>query len=235
MRALPTLEKHYILYSCLLLYIELYSTVIMINLNTQPPFVVSALLAGRLHRMLEVTKVMYISSSNAKCISIRGGDKTAGFKPITEFISEMARDTISISSKINEIALKFSITAVNEKRASTALLNFNKTVDRLENHSKAVSLEGVIDTLKININKLKKIQFDDCKQLSVLFDDISQRIRAAKVIVTNSRTEASRAGEYQTNLFAIANDLENCSDSIVNEIKLCKVCLDELKQRIGKQ
>ncbi len=178
---------------------------------------------------------MYISSSNAKCISIRGGDKTAGFKPITEFISEMARDTISISSKINEIALKFSITAVNEKRASIALLNFNKAVDKLENHSKTVSLTGIIDTLIININRLKKSQFDDCRHLSALFEDISQRIRAAKVIVTNSRTEASRAGEYQTNLFAIANDLESCSDTIAREIKLCKNCLDELTQRIGKQ
>ncbi|VAW58966.1 hypothetical protein MNBD_GAMMA11-1907 [hydrothermal vent metagenome] len=185
--------------------------------------------------MLKITKVMYISSSNAKCISIRGGDKTAGFKPITEFISEMARDTISISSKINEIALNFSITAVNEKRTNIALFNFNKVLEQLESHSKAKSLAGIIDSLLINIDRLKKSQFDDCKRLSSLFDDISQRIRAAKVIVTNSRTEASRAGEYQTNLFAIANDLENCSDTIAREIKLCRTCLDELAQTIGKK
>ncbi|VAW71022.1 hypothetical protein MNBD_GAMMA10-2018 [hydrothermal vent metagenome] len=185
--------------------------------------------------MLQITKVMYISSSNAKCISIRGGDKTAGFKPITEFISEMAQDTISISSKINEIALKFSVTSVNEKRARFALLNFNKVVQRLENRSKAKSLTQIINTLLTDINRLEKNQFDDCKHLSNLFDDISQRIRAARVIVTNSRTEASRAGEYQTNLFAIANDLDNCSNSIAREIKLCKICLNELTQIVEKK
>lgn len=184
--------------------------------------------------MLDVTKVMYISSSNAKCISIRGGDKTAGFKPITEFISEMARDTIAISSKINEVALKFSITAVNERRANIALLNFNKVIDKLDSSSKANSLKGVIESLNIDIAALRKSQSADCKFLSSLFDDITLRIRAAKVIVTNSRTEASRAGEYKTNLFAIANDLEGCSDAIALEIKRCKNYLEDLTKMIGK-
>jgi len=206
----------------------------MHNLDTQPPFVISALLAGRLHRMLDVTKVMYISSSNAKCISIRGGDKTAGFKPITEFISEMASDTIAISLKINEVALKFSITAVNERRANIALLNFNEVLEKLESVSKANSLKRVVESLNTDIVTLRKSQSADCKFLSSLFEDITQRIRAAKVIVTNSRTEASRAGEYQTNLFAIANDLESCSDAIALEIKLCKNYLDDLTKMIGK-
>ncbi len=202
-------------------------------MDVQPPFVISALLAGRLFRMLEITKVMSISSSNAKCISIRGGDKTAGFKPITDFISDMAQDTISISSKINVVALQFSITAVNEQRANTALKNFNQVVDRLESVTKAKSLSGLIDDLKIKIKALKYAQAKDCKYLTSLFDDISQRIRAAKVIVTNSRTEASRAGQYQTNLFAIATDLEDCSDRISNEIKVCKVYLGELTKMTG--
>jgi len=206
----------------------------MQNLDKQPPFVISALLAGRLYRMLEITKVMNISSSNAKCISIRGGEKTAGFKPITDFISDMARDTISISTKINAVALQFSITAVNEKRANIALINFHKVIDKLDSASKANKLSLVIDILNTRVNKFKMSQSNDCKYLSSLFDDISQRIRAAKVIVTNSRTEASRAGEYQTNLFAIANDLENCSDSISNEIKICKIYLDDLTRMTGK-
>jgi len=206
----------------------------MQNLDKQPPFIISALLAGRLYRMLEITKVMNISSSNAKCISIRGGEKTAGFKPITDFISDMARDTISISTKINAVALQFSITAVNEKRVNIALINFNKVISKLDSASKAKKLSLVIDELNLKVDELKKSQSNDCKYLSSLFDDISQRIRAAKVIVTNSRTEASRAGEYQTNLFAIANDLESCSDSISNHIKICKSYLVDLTKMTGK-
>jgi len=205
-----------------------YIFLTMGNINQQPPFVISALLAGRLYRMLEITKVMSISSSNAKCISIRGGDKTAGFKPITDFISEMARDTISISSKINIVALQFSTTAVKEQRTSIALLKFNRVIEKLESKEKVKSLTLLTDTLKNTIAVFKKDQSSDCKYLASLFDDISQRIRAARVIVTNSRTEASRAGEYQTNLFAIANDLQDCSDRISDEIKICKAYLDDL-------
>lgn len=204
------------------------------NLDQQPPFVISALLAGRLYRMLEITKVMSISSSNAKCISIRGGDKTAGFKPITDFISDMAHDTISISSKINTVALQFSNTAVKEQRANIALIKFSNVIDRLENKTRANSLIGLTDTLKQTIAEFKKNQYRDCKYLASLFDDISQRIRAARVIVTNSRTEASRAGEYQTNLFAIANDLQECSDRITDEIKICKSYLEDLTKMTGK-
>lgn len=207
----------------------------MANIKLQPPFVISALLAGRLYRMLEITKVMYISSSNAKCISIRGGDKTAGFKPITEFISDMARDTISISSKINAVALQFSITAVSEKRINIALANYNRVIEKLESNSKARDISMLIEKLHLKISELKKDQANYCKSLSILFDDISQGIRAAKVIVTNSRTEASRADEYQANLFSIANDLEGCSDDISNEIKICKTYLDDLKKMTGKQ
>lgn len=205
------------------------------NTNIQPPFVISALLAGKLYRMLAITKIMSISSSNAKCISIRGGDKTAGFKPITDFISDMARDTISLSSKINAIALQFSITAVKEKRANIALENICKVLTRIENPSRAKSLHQVKDKLHHSITLYKASQTSDCKNLFSLFEDISQKIRAAKVIVTNSRTEASRAGEYQTNLFAIANDLENCSESITNEIKDCKSYLDNLKNLTGSK
>jgi len=205
------------------------------KIDQQPPFVISALLAGRLYRMLEITKVMSISSSNAKCISIRGGDKTAGFKPITDFISDMARDTISISSKINTVALKFSTTAVKEQRANIALTKFSSVVNKLESEEKARSLIGITDLLKEKIASFETAQRKDCKYLASLFDDISQRIRAARVIVTNSRTEASRAGEYQTNLFAIANDLQDCSDRISGEIKICKGYLEDLTKMTGKR
>lgn len=207
----------------------------MKTLSKQPSFVISALLAGRLYRMLEVTKVMSISSSNAKCISIRGGDKTAGFKPITDFISEMAQDTVSISSKINTVALQFSTTAVKEHRTNIALEKFKEAVEKLESQSKVKHISILIDELNETVAGFQKEQYKDCKYLASLFDDISQRIRAARVIVTNSRTEASRAGEYQTNLFAIANDLQECSDSISGEIKICKTYLDELTNIIGKK
>ena len=204
------------------------------KLHTPPPFILAALLAGRLYRMLETARTMSISSSNAKCISIRGGDNTAGFKPITDFISDMAKDTISISSKINATALQFSITAVNEKRAFSALQNFKKVKERIEDDEKSNAISALMRPLNLKITAFQEDQREYCKYLESLFDEISQRIRAARIIVTNSRTEASRAGEYKANLFSIADDLEFCSQSINDEIKRCKQYLDDLTKMIGQ-
>jgi hypothetical protein len=200
----------------------------------QSPFVLAAILAGRLYRMLETARSMNISSSNAKGISIRGGDKTAGFKPITDFISDMVKDTIDISSKINNTALHFSITAVNEKRAVAALNSFNRAKSRTEDQARAASLQNRLLPLQDKIQAYREQQCNYCKNLEVLFDDVTQRIRAARIIVTNSRTEASRAGEYQANLFSIADDLEYCSQRIADEIKICKQHLEQLTKMIGR-
>lgn len=200
----------------------------------QSPFVLAAILAGRLYRMLETARSMNISSSNAKGISIRGGDKTAGFKPITDFISEMVKDTIDISSKINSTALSFSITAVNEKRAVSALNSFKRAKSRTEDQARAASLQNRLSPLQEKIQAYREQQCNYCKNLEMLFDDVTQRIRAARIIVTNSRTEASRAGEYQANLFSIADDLEYCSQRIADEIKICKQHLEELTKMIGR-
>ena len=201
--------------------------------KSHPSFLIAALLAGRLYRVLIIAKTMSISSSNAKAISIRGGDKTAGFKPITEFISDMAKDSISISAKINSMTLKFSITAVSENRALDALRDFNRVIEILDENSSKDSLKPSISNLHEKITDLKGQQKVFCKNLASMFDEITQKIRAAKIIVTNSRTEASRAGEYQSNLFSIADDLELCSEAIGKEIKICRKYLDELTQLIG--
>lgn len=208
---------------------------IMNSIDTQPPFVIAALLAGRLYRMLETAKTMSISSSNAKCISIRGGTKTVGFKPLSDFISDMAKDTISISSKISYAALQFSITAVNEKRTLSALHDFNQVINRLPDQDKKDSLNLIINELKAKLRSLSEDQIEYCLLLNGLFDDIAQRIRAAKIIVINSRTEASRAEEYQNNLFSIADNLETCSEDIANEIKACKIYLENLTDIIEKK
>ena len=123
--------------------------------EAQPSFLIAALLAGRLYRVLTIAKTMSISSSNAKGISIRGGTLTAGFKPITDFISDMAKDTILISAKINATALNFSITAVNEKRAESALDDFSKVIERLDSQTKKNSLTSTFESLNEEINSLR--------------------------------------------------------------------------------
>lgn len=202
--------------------------------SNQPAFVLAAQLTGRLHRMLKTAQVMRISSSNAKSISIRGGDKTAGFRPITDFISDMAKDTISISSKINQAALLFSNISISEKRARLAYKSFLDAKHK-SGSDRAVQLDSLIGVLADRINEYRQQQYDCCKNLDSLIDDIGRRTRATGIIVINSRTEASRAEEYQENLFSVADDLEQCSQSISKDIKACQQYLVSLTSMLGKK
>lgn len=130
----------------------------MTRISTYPSFLIAALLAGRLYRVFTIAKTMSISSSNAKAISIRGGTKTVGFKPITEFISEMAKDTISISNKINDTALEFSKIAVNENRAIVAINKFKKVINKLDNQNQINNLSSIVNKLDENSHLLNEQQ-----------------------------------------------------------------------------
>ena len=66
-----------------------------------PSFVMAAILAGHLYRMMDTAKLMLLSASNAKGLASRAGDKALGFRPITDFIAEIANDTILYATKIN--------------------------------------------------------------------------------------------------------------------------------------
>ena len=65
----------------------------------QAAFVTAARLAGRLYRVLATAKEISLNASNAKGIAARGGAKTAGFRPITDFICEMAEVGSAVKSE----------------------------------------------------------------------------------------------------------------------------------------
>jgi len=198
-----------------------------------PPFVTAARLAGRLYGVLLTAREISLSASNAKGIAARGGEKTAGFRPITDFITEMANDTISLVSRINQVALQVSITSVSENRAVNARERFALARDSLSGQSTQNSLHTVIDQLGEQIGSYQQQEQDAIDSLNDLFDDIEQRTRAAKIVVTNSRTEASRAVEFQPYLESIAESVERATETIQKEIKLCRRYLADLKEAIA--
>jgi len=201
--------------------------------SRQLPFVIAARLAGRLYGVLATAKEISLSASNAKGIAARGGEKTAGFRPITDFITEMANDTISLVFKINQVALQISTMSVSENRAMAARGYFSKAREKLAGHDGQEQLLGIVHGLDGQIGEFRKNERNAIDSLADLFDDIEQRTRAAKIIVTNSRTEASRAGEYQTYLESIADSVERATETIHAEIKVCRHYLSDLMETIA--
>lgn len=194
------------------------------------PFVISARVAGRLHGVLAAANDITLSASNAKGIAARGGDKTMGFRPITDFVNEMANDTIALVSRINHVALDISITSVNKLRTEDARRRFSLVADSNETDRSGERLAAILADLDRRILEFTRHQRERISQLSELFGEIEQRTRAAKIIATSSRSEASRAGEFQPYLESIADNVEQASDTIRRDITACRQHLSTLAE-----
>ncbi len=201
----------------------------MIKRVQQPPsFVIAATLAGHLYRMMHTAKLMLLSASNAKGVAARAGDKALGFRPITDFIAEMANDTIHYATRINQLALKVSRTSVTSMRAQDGARRFTEARQQLSGASQT----GMIDHLVHSSNEVQLAMQAEINEimskLSLQLDEIHQRVRGSTIVVSTSRTEASRAGEFQQYLNSIADSVELAARELQQEITECKTLIDRL-------
>ncbi|MCF6211823.1 MAG: hypothetical protein L3J88_01560 [Gammaproteobacteria bacterium] len=201
----------------------------MAKQEQQPPaFVIAAMLAGHLFRMMRTAKLMSLSASNAKGVAARAGDKALGFRPITDFIAEMANDTIHYATKINQLALTVSRTAVNDLRTLDAAQRFAEARDQITDTEQAAFIDHLIQQANIKRAAINTETAEIMLQLNAQLDEIFQRVRGSTIIVSNSRTEASRAGEFQKYLDSIADSVELAARNIQREISECRKLIESL-------
>jgi len=193
-----------------------------------PAFVIAAMLAGHLFRMMRTAKLMSLSASNAKGVAARAGDKALGFRPITDFIAEMANDTIHYATKINHLALTVSRTAVNDLRTLDGARRFAEARDQIADTGQAAFIDHLIHRADVERTAMRAETAEIMIQLNAQLDEIHQRVRGSTIIVSNSRTEASRAGEFQKYLDSIANSVELAARDIQLEISKCRKLIESL-------
>jgi len=201
----------------------------MSNQEIQPPaFVTAAMLAGHLYSMMETAKLMLLSACNAKSVAARAGDKALGFRPITDFIADMANDTIHYATKINQLALVVSSASVTSMRANDGARRFLEVKEQLSNEQQIHIIDRLItksDDVQIVVQQQTK---DTMSQLCLQLDEIHQRVRSSIVIVSTSRSEASRAGEFQQYLNSIADNVELAVSELQREITECRKLIELL-------
>ncbi len=193
-----------------------------------PAFVVAAMLAGHLFRMMRTAKLMSLSASNAKGVAARAGDKALGFRPITDFIAEMANDTIHYATKINHLALTVSRTAVNDLRTLDGARRFAEAREQIDDSGQAAFIDHLIRQADEKRTAMHAETAEIMAQLNAQLDEIHQRVRGSTIIVSNSRTEASRAGEFQKYLDSIADSVELSARDIQLEISKCRKLIESL-------
>lgn len=198
--------------------------------NQQYFFVAAAVVAGRLLTVMQIAKEISLAAKNAKAIAERAGEKANSFKPITDYIDEMGRETIRLVHEINEQALKVSRSAVRELRSTDAGRRFARAAQLSGNHAQTSAMRLIAAEIEKDAIRQQKEVRQQARLLLDLLERIWSCMRASGVITTRSRVEAVSAEEYQSSLQAVAETIEKASERIKDIIRDCERTLHQSNQ-----
>lgn len=197
----------------------------MYDAHSQQVFVVAAKIAAELHFAVRQARDLSLTAKNARVISVRAGEQTAGFRAITDYIDMLSRTTIEQASAINEIAVSVS-------RLSVELARVNELIDKYHfvqsKFSCAAYITSLDPPLKLLADRRDILQQDYSRNKFMLGEAIQEarlQMRSANVIATSSKVEASRAGDFEGPLMVIADNIENTSENIKQHLNraLCQL------------
>ncbi len=188
-------------------------------------FVAVASIAAELSDVMDVAKEISLAAANAKAIAFRAGEKAKGFQPITDFINELAKETIGLVDAINEQAIQLYQLAVNEYKMTAASNTFDQVNRLAMNAAYASSLDSPLERVGQNKLECRKQFQNHVEHLLEQLGDVMHPARAARVIAANSRIEASQAGEYLQSLQAVAESVDNAASVIHGNVQRCRSAL----------
>lgn len=188
-------------------------------------FVAVASIAAELSAVMEVAKEISLAAANAKAIAFRAGEKAKGFQPITDFINELAKETIELVNDINEHALKLYRLTVKEHRMSEACRRFEKVAASAATATYASSLNQSLQQARQRRADCRRQFSRHVSELLAQLADVMHPARAARVIAANSRIEASQAGEYLQSLQAVAESVDHAAQIIHDKVHKCRSAL----------
>jgi len=193
--------------------------------HTKSQFVAVASIAAELSAVMDVAKEISLAAANAKAIAFRAGEKAKGFQPITDFINELAKETIDLVDKINTHALSLYQMTVNEHRMTEAYGKFELVQALAKGSAYEESLEKPMMISNQKMLEYKRVFKANVTLLLGQLDEVMHPARAARVIAANSRIEASQAGEYLQSLQAVAESVDNAAQVIHDNVQRCRLAL----------
>ncbi len=198
--------------------------------DTQPLFVKSARISAHLYVATEVAREISLTSKNARAITVRAGQRAAGFIAITDFIESLAKSMITLSESINKIAIRISQITSDKVRAEIAHRDFQTVLKKAYD---AKHINSIMQAIEATHNEI--VDFDT--QFDVLIDELEEELqesykhtRTANVLVSTSKVEAAQAGEFQQALEVIADNLDCAANAIRKQLHTAENILDEAKR-----
>lgn len=195
------------------------------NSQTKSQFIAVASITSELSAVMVVAKEISLAAANAKAIAFRAGDKAKGFQPITDFINELAKETIELVTNINVYALLLYRLTVNEYRRTAAYNRFEQVGKLATGARYADSMQEPITHARTVMQDCQRQFKRDVTQLLGQLEAVMHHARAARVIAANSRIEASQAGEYLQSLQAVAESVDKAAHTIHDNVQRCRIAL----------
>jgi hypothetical protein len=193
--------------------------------QTKSQFIAVASITSELSAVMVVAKEISLAAANAKAIAFRAGDKAKGFQPITDFINELAKETIELVTNINIYALVLYRLTVDEFQKTVAYNKFELAAKLAGDAVYAKSMQGPVDHARLAMQDCQRQFKRDVSQLLGQLEAVMHHARAARVIAANSRIEASQAGEYLQSLQAVAESVDKAAHTIHDNVQRCRIAL----------
>ena len=193
-------------------------------------FVVAAQVAAHLHNATKIAKHLSLTAKNARAITARAGQTAAGFTAITGFIQELATTTISLSQKIDHIAVEIAMHATQMERTKHA----NEALELVQVMAKdakhVLSINPFLHNARQAAIELTQKFEGMLAQLTTLVEQTRLQIRSAEVISTMSKIEASKSGSFERQLKVIADNIFSAALKIRKELECAEHLLPQTQR-----
>jgi len=191
-------------------------------------FLAVASVQAELFAVKHISKRISLSAKNAKAIAARAGSQALGFHPITDFIDDVASNITQLVEKINVDALRLSSLAISNRNRHKTLERIKVSQNSLGKRSEACGLDGSIKIMDKTKDQFLIEYQRKSSDLLELLAEIRTQLQAAEMICTTSRTEATRAGDFQSNLEVVADEVSNAVVQIKEILQSSKLHLSQV-------
>lgn len=196
------------------------------ELNTavkQDFYVLAVTLAARLNEILLEARKISLEAMNAKALVARGGLEMRTFKPITDYMSLLAKETIAVVSDINEAALHLAHQSLQEMRLRDVMRQISVRLPDIEQAPFGQSVLPSLDALETDVRNQQGALAEKIDHLADLLGSIDQKMRAARVVSATARIEAAVCGgSCEKHFLDVAANLETAARLIRTRVTDCR-------------
>ncbi len=190
-------------------------------------FITAVAVSARLSAVLKEAKNISLEAMNAKALVARAGENVRTFKPITDYMVELANDTICLVEDINREALLISRSSLTALRGSEAVRHLEKARGKSEKAPYQGSFENACSQAQYDLEKFQNVLRRNTRRLNELLEEIETRMLAANVVTSTSRLEAATVSNiYRANFEAIVGKFEKAAKNIRGIVKECRRVLN---------